>query len=473
MGASLDTSTRLFGLMMAFGVGMGLIFPPFASLFVTWQEGRLVPFVLSCVGAGVVLGLCNHGLVRFVLGRNLDLLAGHVRELAEGQLTGELELGGEDHVGRLSADLNEATHALRSLIGQVRDSARTVTRDSGQLHGISVASARNNDVIGQRLAAIRTRADRTSRLFEALDRDAERAQGENEELSRLVEQVGRVLGAAAEEGATAAAWIESVHEQTDGVVRRLEGVRTSTERMRTTTDEAAAALRRFEAAGDELGAAFAEIRGLVRVIQDVALQSRLLSLNASVEATRAGEAGAGFAVVAEEVLALAQQISSSTGVVHQAVERAGATLDANQVEVRAVRGKVGALLEVYGDVREELGSSTHMLDSHCERLDAASSRVGGAIAQIGSLATAAPSRGRVSLSAAAVLAARGVAHSGEMRARMEDGVAQVRLVQRALADIGDLAETSTASATRVSEAASGLSDLARTLDVSVERFQLG
>jgi methyl-accepting chemotaxis protein len=81
---------------------------------------------------------------------------------------------------------------------------------------------------------------------------------------------------------------------------------------RTVADAVHTAERTGQAVG-ELDASSREIDGVLRLIENIAGQTHLLSLNASIEAARAGTAGRGFAVVAGEVKSLADQTRSATG----------------------------------------------------------------------------------------------------------------------------------------------------------------
>ncbi len=115
----------------------------------------------------------------------------------------------------------------------------------------------------------------------------------------------------------------------------------------------------------ELNALAGSIGEVIGAIKDIAEQTNLLALNATIEAARAGEAGKGFAVVADEVKKLATETASKT---IQIDERVGKIQD-------AIRNTVGAVSRIIDDVRD-IDHSTATVASAVEEQNAATAEIG-------------------------------------------------------------------------------------------------
>ena len=215
------------------------------------------------------------------LQQRLRKMAHQALEIAQGDLSQELEEDGD----LLAEAFNQMAGALRRRTQQIQEAASQITLASSEI--LSASEQQVNGATQQALSV--------------------------EELTATVEELSETAHEIAESGETvsalAQASLDRVEEGQKAMIESVAGI----EDIRTKTEVSA---RRIS----ELGAKSSQIGEILELINGVAAETRILSLNARIEAAKAGEYGRGFSVVAMEIRKLAERVIKSTGTIKEIVE---------------------------------------------------------------------------------------------------------------------------------------------------------
>lgn len=307
--------------------------------------------VILAAGAALVTGF----VISTGISKTVRDMSGGLAKVAQGDLTQGFTTKRQDEFKELTGSLNAMIESMRGLMRDMKQFGSKVT---GLAEDVS-------DKTGAINTSMQDIARAMDEVADGVQGQAEDTESSNENMISFSENITTVTEKTSHMGQTADKAIEAV-EQGRVIVQELSGKSDTTVSLtRVLVDDIDAVQKNSE-----------EIKSFVDVINSIAGQTNLLSLNASIEAARAGEAGRGFAVVAEEIRKLADQSKESGNKIHEIVKKIGETADKTTASAREAESMVNeqarALQEtvnVFGMIQDCVGELVEGIRLITQRLE--------------------------------------------------------------------------------------------------------
>jgi len=348
--------------------------------------------------AAIVVGVLLASLFGMLITRSITgPLAEGVRvanRLSEGDLTMQVEVAGRDEIGQLMSAMRDMVNNLRQMMSETISISHSIASASNQLHATSDQIATGSEEVACQAGTVATASEEMSATSSDIARNCTLAAERSQRTSTT---------------ATSGAVV---------VQETIAGMAKITERVQQTAKTV-----------DALGSRSQQIGQIVGTIEDIADQTNLLALNAAIEAARAGEQGRGFAVVADEVRALAERTTKAT-------KEIGEMIKAIQHETKVA---VRAMEEGVSEVEKGAASSKKSGEALTEILE----QINDVTMQINQIATAA-----------------------------EEQTATTAEITSNIQQISEVVQQTSRGAEETSSAAAQLSDQAQQLQILVGRFRI-
>ncbi|WP_068717568.1 methyl-accepting chemotaxis protein [Vibrio tritonius] len=238
----------------------------------------------------------------------------HTLSSGEGDLTRRLDVTSNDDLGIIAEDVNTFISHLQKMMLQIEDFSGQLVNNISSLER---TSTQNSTILNQHVR-------------------------ETEQISTAIEEMSATANMMAQNAQESVEYTKEVSQMGSSSLRTLNNAKSYVDRLVSDVENTASSMSNMS---DETKG----INQILSVIGDIAAQTNLLALNAAIEAARAGEQGRGFAVVADEVRALASRTQESTEEIERALTK---LLDGSQEVLSLMEGTKSTCHETFNGTTE-------------------------------------------------------------------------------------------------------------------------
>lgn len=290
----------------------------YASAMVTAQATVLGVGALALLIALIIAWMVGQTIVR-----PLRSTVHAMRDIAEGEgdLTRRLDISGRDELSELSGAFNQFAQRVQETVSQVASSTEQLSAAAEEMSSITAETNENNQREREEVEQVVTAMNEMTATVQEVARNAETAATSAREADNQAMAGSQV------------------------VTRTIEGIGSMTDDIKKTASV-------IELLGEDIE----NITSVLDVIRGIAEQTNLLALNAAIEAARAGEAGRGFAVVADEVRTLASRTQESTEEIEKMISSLQARAHEAVDSMKGSRKNAQQMVEEAGSVSTALES---------------------------------------------------------------------------------------------------------------------
>ena len=289
-------------------------------------QASLICFVVAMALLLVILTMVISRITKPII--RVD---GYMKKVAQGDLTESLAVRSRTEIGTMVRSVNDSVASIRSVVTDIKGAIGNLEEETEECRAASgVLEEKSNSI---------------NRSTEMIAENMNQISASATTVAQMAETVNEAVGGILDKGKTASGALEDAMEVTQAgqenvtaASREISGVKEAVTELAVTVGEAEALTAR--------------ISNIITIIQEIASQTDLLALNASIEAARAGDAGRGFAVVATEIKNLADSSAKSAENIARLIKEVERIIDATVSQTQENVKRIEASVSIVDKTKE-------------------------------------------------------------------------------------------------------------------------
>ncbi|HOO32086.1 MAG TPA: methyl-accepting chemotaxis protein [Thermotogota bacterium] len=405
------------------GKVVGVIGCDFPAENISEMSGNIIYIMIFTMIIISALAIAfSYLFTRFRFANPVSRLTKTIDDLKQGNLNVQFNSKGDTEISLLDAHLNEMTTSLNTIFSTISETSLNVQKSADSLSDLSKRSYNDATKLSERSETININLQNSSGSITSVSRDIIEISSTSQGFTKNTQELS-----------------DNIAETRNAVSSGIDELENQKKKMKVVEDQHDLATTIVKKVAEKSNS----VQDILSTIASIAEQTNLLALNAAIEAARAGEAGRGFAVVADEIRKLAEESKNASANISTILNE----IDDGTKKAREAVGKSSVL---YKDVI-----------TNSERVESGlltiSELIGNIVERIESLANAAEKQSDL---------------SDHIAENMNQSASSVSMISEEMKIIKESAKLAAEDSVVLKERSGSLNELSQTLERIVERIRL-